>query len=176
MEYIAVESSQIAAVGFGDGLYGPETLGLKFPPNKKQLADGKPGSEYHYGNVTARIHQALMAAPSIGSYFGQNIKAHPDLYPYTKVEAEHLPGIKGAIASFMEDHGVKEIRAGNTVIRQVEVDPPHQGSKQTFIHLSEVALYTDPVKQITGTLIPASSWDSPFIRVKVTCPPLPRWP
>ena len=81
MEYVKVESSQIAAVG-----YDPETqtLGLKFPPNKRQ----PEGAEYHYANVTPRTHQALMAAPSIGSYFGQNIKAHPEQYPYTKVEVD----------------------------------------------------------------------------------------
>ena len=87
MEYVKVESSQIEAIGFGDGFYGPETLGIQFPPTKKQAAAGQTGSEYHYGNVSPRTHQALMAAPSIGSYFGQNIKAHPEQYPYTKVEA-----------------------------------------------------------------------------------------
>ena len=89
MNYVQVESSQIAEVGFGDGVYGPETLGIKFPPTKKQLAAGEPGSEYHYQNVSGRTHQALMAAKSIGSYFGQNIKAHPEQYPFVKVEAEN---------------------------------------------------------------------------------------
>jgi hypothetical protein len=81
MNYVKVESSQIAAVG-----YDPETqtLGLKFPPNKRQ----PEGAEYHYANVSPRTHQALMAAPSIGSYFGQNIKAHPEQHPFTKVEAD----------------------------------------------------------------------------------------
>jgi hypothetical protein len=88
VNYVKVESSQIAAVA-----YEPETqtLGLQFPPTKKQLAAGQPGSEYHYANVSPRTHQALMAAPSIGSYFGQNIKSHPELYPYTKVETENPP-------------------------------------------------------------------------------------
>jgi hypothetical protein len=88
MEYVEVESSQIEAIGFGDGFYGPETLGIQFPPTRKQAAAGQPGSEYHYANVPPRTHQALMAAPSIGSYFGQNIKAHPEQYPYIKVEAD----------------------------------------------------------------------------------------
>ena len=91
MEYVKVESSQIEAIGFGDGFYGPETLGIQFPPTKKQAAAGQTGSEYHYANVTPRMHQALMAAPSIGSYFGQNIKAHPEQYPFTKVEADPTP-------------------------------------------------------------------------------------
>ena len=101
MEYVNVESSQIEAIGFGDGFYGPETLGIQFPPTKKQAAAGQSGSTYHYANVSPRMHQALMAAPSIGSYFDQNIKAHPEQYPYTKVEADpHQPrpsnGMSGA--------------------------------------------------------------------------------
>jgi hypothetical protein len=88
VNFVKVESSQIAEVGFGDGLYGSETLALRFPPNKKQLAGGEPGSEYHYGNVSVRDYQALMAAESIGSHFGQNIKSKPDLYPFTKVETK----------------------------------------------------------------------------------------
>ncbi len=87
MEYVNVESSQIEAIGFGDGFYGPETLGIKFPPTKRQ----PEGAEYHYANVTPRTHQALMAAPSIGSYFGQNIKAHPEQYPFTNMKVENHP-------------------------------------------------------------------------------------
>ena len=87
MNYVKVESSQIAEVGYGEGHYGPETLGIKFPPNRKQLAAGETGSEYHYQNVSSRTHQALVAAPSIGIYFGQNIKNNP-AYPYVKVEAD----------------------------------------------------------------------------------------
>lgn len=120
MEYVNVESSQIEAIGFGDGFYGPETLGIQFPPTKKQAAAGQSGSTYHYANVSPRMHQALMAAPSIGSYFGQNIKAHPEQYPYTKVEVETLPGIKGAIADFMGQHNVSTIKAGSTTVTRVE--------------------------------------------------------
>lgn len=92
MNYVKVESSQIAAVG-----YDPETqtLGLKFPPNKRQ----PEGAEYHYANVSPRTHQALMAAPSIGSYFGQNIKAHPEQYPFTKVEADPQQPSVGAASN-----------------------------------------------------------------------------
>ena len=91
MEWTKVEISQIDRIGFGDGFYGPETLGIQFPPTRKQAAAGQTGSIYHYANIAPRMHQALMAAPSIGSYFGQNIKAHPEQYPFTKVEAETLP-------------------------------------------------------------------------------------
>ena len=96
MNYVKVESSQIAEVGFGEGRYGPETLGLKFPPNRKQLAAGETGSEYHYQNVSSRTHQALVAAPSIGIYFGQNIKNNP-AYPYVKVEAEPVITVLDAV-------------------------------------------------------------------------------
>ena len=87
MEYVKVESSLIAEVGFGDGLYGPETLGIKFPPNKKQREAGELESEYHYGGLTPEKHQEFMAAKSIGLYFARNIKCRADLYPFTKVEA-----------------------------------------------------------------------------------------
>ncbi len=120
MEYVKVESSQIEAIGFGDGFYGPETLGIQFPPTKKQAAAGQTGSIYHYANIAPRTHQALMAAPSIGSYFGQNIKAHPEQYPFTKMEAETLPGIKSAIADFMGQHNVSTIKAGSTTVTRVE--------------------------------------------------------
>lgn len=95
MEYTAVVSSQIAQIGYGDGVYGPETLGILFPPNKKQAAAGEPGSVYHYGNLPRTgvvSYDGLMAAESIGSYFVQNIKRHPELFPFTKVEiSETIP-------------------------------------------------------------------------------------
>ena len=87
MNYTMLESSQIAEVGFGNGYYGPETLGIRFPPNKKQAAAGESGSEYHYQNFTAKLFAEFLASESIGSYFGKNIKSRPDLYPFFKVEA-----------------------------------------------------------------------------------------
>ena len=80
MEFVKVESSQIDSVGFGDGEFGPETLGIRFK-NKSGLI------EYHYQNVTPRQHRALMAAESIGRYFGKEIKNNPE-FPFVKVEAE----------------------------------------------------------------------------------------
>jgi hypothetical protein len=95
MKYVKVESSQIAEVGYGEGLYGPETLALRFPPTKKQKAAGEPGSEYHYGGVTPIIHTAFLEAKdnpdyqnSIGVFFGKVIKPFPEKYPFTKVEAD----------------------------------------------------------------------------------------
>ena len=78
MEYVKVDSSQIDSVGYGDGLYGPETLGIKFPHNKKQKEAKESGSEYHYGGVTQEQYQAFVGAESVGSYFGKFIKSSPD--------------------------------------------------------------------------------------------------
>jgi hypothetical protein len=80
MNYVKVESSQIAEVGYDAET---ETLGIKFPAGKRS-----PASEYRYANVPARVHRALITAESIGSYFGQTIKSRPDLYPYVKVETD----------------------------------------------------------------------------------------
>ena len=98
MEYVKVDSSQIAEVGYGSGEHGPLTLGLRFPPTKKQREAGLPGSEYHYGGVSPALHQALLEAKdnpdfrnSIGVFFGRIIKIRPDLYPYTRVEADTAP-------------------------------------------------------------------------------------
>ena len=102
MEYVKVESPQIAEVGFGEGYYGPETLGIRFQPTKKQVAAIEDGSEYHYQNVTPRTYQGLMAAPSIGSYFWQNIKSHPALYPYTKIDSGKTYDTPGAINIYSE--------------------------------------------------------------------------
>jgi hypothetical protein len=83
MEFVKVESQQIAEVGFAE----PDTLGIRFKT--------KAGfSEYHYAGVSPRTHQALMAAPSIGTYFGQNIKSKPEKYPFSKVEVDAKPVIE----------------------------------------------------------------------------------
>ncbi len=101
MEYVATETSnQFVQAGFGEGTYGPETLGIIFKPAKWQEKKGLPGSTYHYA-VPTNIYQRMMAAKDIDAYFNDTIKANPEQYPYTKVEAETLPGIKGAIADFM---------------------------------------------------------------------------
>ena len=98
MKYVKVESRQIAEVCYGEGLYGPETLALRFPPNKSQRAANELGSEYHYGGVTPDMHIEFMAAESIDSYFGRNIKGNP-VYPFTKVEADIQVPSSGAASS-----------------------------------------------------------------------------
>ena len=101
MEYVATETSnQFVQAGFGDGTYGPETLGIIFKPAKWQEKKGLPGSTYHYA-VPTNIYQRMMAAKDIDTYFNDTIKAHPEQYPYTKVEADpHQPrpsnGMSGA--------------------------------------------------------------------------------
>jgi hypothetical protein len=84
MNWQPVESSQIAEVGFET----PNTLGVKFLPNKKQKEAGLPGSEYHYANVSPEMFTALVEAVSVGQFFGGHIKKHPEVYPFTKIEPE----------------------------------------------------------------------------------------
>jgi len=66
-----VNTSNIEAIGHDPA---SNTLAVRF----------KGGSVYHYDNVPAEKHAALMAAPSIGSHFHQQIKSRPDLHPYHK--------------------------------------------------------------------------------------------
>lgn len=106
MEWTAVESSQIGEVGYDAET---ETLGIRFKPQGKY-----PASEYHYSNVGPLLHAELLSAESVGKFFGEHIKKHPELYPYRKV----MPGIEGAIADFMNDHGIDTIKAGSTVIKR----------------------------------------------------------
>jgi len=96
MQWQAVDSSQIAEIGYEIGARYP--LGVRFPPNKKQIAAGEPGGEYHYENVSPELHALLLAAKdnpaynnSIGVFFGRIIKNRPDLYQFVKVEAENPP-------------------------------------------------------------------------------------
>ena len=84
-EILRREQPDFAQVGFGPGTYGPETLGIIFQPNKKQKAAGSPGAEYHYGNVTFALYEALLMADNVHHYFGDTIKSETAAYPYTKV-------------------------------------------------------------------------------------------
>ena len=82
MNWTQVESSQIAEVGYEQPT---RTLGIRFK------AKGKwPASEYHYSNVPAPIHRAMLGAESVGHFFESEIKLRPDLYPYQK-QGEMLP-------------------------------------------------------------------------------------
>lgn len=79
MEWQAVESSRIREVGYDES---SEVLGIRF-------IRGDGYSEYHYRHVPSRVHRALLKAESIGTYFAENIKNRPDLYPFTKVDTDH---------------------------------------------------------------------------------------
>jgi hypothetical protein len=71
-----VVSSQIHSIGH----HAPtQTLAIRFK------AKAGVGSLYHYTNVTAEMFGELGGAASVGAYFGQHIKAHPELYPCTRI-------------------------------------------------------------------------------------------
>ena len=61
---IAVDSSQIAAIGYSDAT---TTLAVMFTRGQ--------GSVYHYPNVTPDEYQAFIRAESLGEHFGRHIKA-----------------------------------------------------------------------------------------------------
>lgn len=81
----AVESSQIEAVGYSGET---QTLAIQF-----KSKGGKPGSLYHYSNVTPEDFAAFAAAESVGSYFYKNIKPYKDKYPYQRIES--APAVSG---------------------------------------------------------------------------------
>lgn len=69
MEMREVESSTLAKVGYD--------------PNRRLLAvEFKNGSKYVYNNVPVEVYAELMASPSLGRYFGTNIR---EAYKYTRV-------------------------------------------------------------------------------------------
>jgi hypothetical protein len=69
--YAPVKSGNIKEVGYDPA---SRTLGVRF----------HSGATYHYADVSAEKHAALMAAPSVGSHLHSNIKgAHAS----TKVDA-----------------------------------------------------------------------------------------
>jgi hypothetical protein len=78
-----VSSSNIAEVGFDEPT---QTLEVLFVG----------GRLYSYAHVPRAVFDALMEAPSIGSYFATAIKSHPDLYPHTSIMSPEatapLPG------------------------------------------------------------------------------------
>ena len=61
-----VKSSQLASIGYDAA---SKTLAATF-------ARG-PGTVYQYPNVDAKVYAELMAADSIGSFFGKHIKPLP---------------------------------------------------------------------------------------------------
>ena len=93
MEWKAVESSQIQAIGYAPDSDYP--LGILFKPNKKQQAAGQPGAVYEYANVSPELFAAFLDSKndpscdfSVGKFFDQNIKSHPEMFPYRKAATE----------------------------------------------------------------------------------------
>lgn len=72
-----VESNQVKAIGYDAAT---ETLAMQFKHGA--------GAIYHYPNVTKELHEALMAAESIGKFFGQHIKPLPFIKYAPEPEAE----------------------------------------------------------------------------------------
>jgi len=68
-----VESNQVKAIGYDSAT---ETLAMQFKHGV--------GAIYHYPGVTKELHEALMAADSVGKFFGQHIKP----LPFTKYAPE----------------------------------------------------------------------------------------
>ncbi len=69
MNLIPVSSSNIAAIGYEEGSM---TLTVQF----------LSGTLYQYFDVPSQVHQELMVAGSVGTYFSQNIRNN---YRYTKL-------------------------------------------------------------------------------------------
>ncbi len=89
MERIPVKSSQIKSVGF-------EVIRDDAPNCEGSQAVGvleiefKGGSVYRYDNVPSEEFDALMIAESVGAYFGKNIKAFPEKFPFKKIRGTDL--------------------------------------------------------------------------------------
>ena len=69
VNYSPVVSSNVAAVGYEADT---ETLYVQF----------KNGAQYAYASVPADEYEALLTAPSVGSYLNDNIK---NVYSYRRV-------------------------------------------------------------------------------------------
>lgn len=70
MDYVAVSSSTVGAVGFDEA---SSTLGVRF----------NTGAEYHYSGVPRQVFDGLVSASSVGQYLDQFVKKAG--YPYTRV-------------------------------------------------------------------------------------------
>lgn len=61
-----VESNQVGAIGYCDAT---QTLAVQFRRGARAI--------YHYPNVTRETFEAFKGAESIGTFFGQHLKALP---------------------------------------------------------------------------------------------------
>jgi hypothetical protein len=67
-----VTSSQIKSIG-----YDPQT--------KQMEVEFKSGGVYQYENISAKDHEDLMAAESVGSHFYKNIKPNVEKHPFHRI-------------------------------------------------------------------------------------------
>ena len=71
MDYKPVESSNIKALAYKDGV-----LGVQF----------HNGTEYRYRDVPACVVDEMLVSASVGRSFNQLIKSKPDRYPYERIQ------------------------------------------------------------------------------------------
>ena len=71
-----VESNQVGAIGYDPGT---KTLAVQFRRGARAI--------YHYANVERATYEAFKGAESIGTYFGQHLKA----LPFEKFPCEDVP-------------------------------------------------------------------------------------
>lgn len=79
MLLVPVQSSDISAAG-----YDPDS-------GEMQIQFRKEGTIYSYQNIPPALYEAFITASSKGSFFAQNIRKYPALYPYTKLGAMETP-------------------------------------------------------------------------------------
>lgn len=85
MERQPVESSQIKSVG-----HDPDIRALEI--------EFHGGSVYRYDNVDQYYFDSMIAAESVGRYFGQVIKPFPDKFPFTKIRGTDREELGKALA------------------------------------------------------------------------------
>ena len=72
-----VESNQVGAIGYDEAT---KTLAVQFRRGARAI--------YHYQNVEPETYEAFKGAESIGTYFGQHLKALPfEKFPCEDVAA-----------------------------------------------------------------------------------------
>lgn len=174
-----VTSSNIKSIGYDEH---SETLVVEFTSLKL----------YQYIHVAPIVHQELLAAPSIGSYFSRVIKAHPEIYPCEQIikpEAE-APAAASPLISRIDallagtpapkvppveapatDLCITEITVRqtfntgnyeNVVIEATAVVDPREGPNATAAKLKKWVAAQDPRPQAMRTPGTASSGRRPF--------------
>lgn len=89
---LAVDSSLLAQIGHD---FFTKTLRVRFANRK----DGTPGALYEYENVSAEKYEQFRNAKSKGIFFTEEIKNHPELYRYKKLEPISAPDACAAVAT-----------------------------------------------------------------------------